>query len=346
MRFQRLQVFVWCFVSAVLLNPVPQAQGAHAQQVVAPHPAPDAVPAQPPADSSPRDRRADEDWNSLALSPGTLHAEGPVPGGKDGQPEFTRELWQVQWRQTDPIDLYVIRPRGVEKPPAILYLYSYPSETDRFKDDGYCRRVTADGFAAIGFVSALTGQRYHTRPMKQWFVSELQESLVTSVHDVQMILNYLSTRGDVDMDRVGMFGQGSGGTIALLAAAVDPRIKALDVLDPWGDWPDWLAKSPRVPDEERANYLNPEFLKRVAPFDPVQWLPKLKTQFIRIQDVVDDPITPAICKKQIESAAAQTTAQIVKYDGAEALRNASSDGKLFRWIKDQLRSAPDRREAE
>src|SRR5208282_1929546 len=150
-----------------------------------------------------------------------------------------------------------------------------------------------------------------------------------------MILNYLSTRGDVDMDRVGMFGQGSGGTIALLAAAVDPRIKALDVLDPWGDWPDWLAKSPRVPDEERANYLNPEFLKRVAPFDPVQWLPKLKTQFIRIQDVVDDPITPAICKKQIESAAAQTTAQIVKYDGAEALRNASSDGKLFRWIKDQ-----------
>ena len=32
-----------------------------------------------------------------------------------------------------------------------------------------------------------------------------------------------------------MFGEGSGGTIALLAASVDPRIKAVDVLNPWGD---------------------------------------------------------------------------------------------------------------
>jgi hypothetical protein len=72
-----------------------------------------------------------------------------------------------------------------------------------------------------------------------------------------------------------MFGQGSGGTIAILSASVDPRIKALDVLDPWGDWPDWLAKSPQVPDAERAAYLKPEFLAKVAPLDPVVWLPKL-----------------------------------------------------------------------
>src|ERR1700734_1539970 len=134
----------------------------------------------------------------------------------------------------DPIDLYIIRPKGIAKAPLILYLYSYPSETDRFRNNEYCARLTKDGFAAIGFVSALTGQRYANRPMKEWFVSELQESLGSSVHDVQMILNYLSTRDDLDMSRVGMFGVGSGGTIAILAAAVDPRIKAIDVIDPWG----------------------------------------------------------------------------------------------------------------
>jgi hypothetical protein len=53
-------------------------------------------------------------------------------------------------------------------------------------------------------VSALNGHRYTYRPMKQWFVSELQEALGSSVHDVQMILNYLSTRDDLDMSRVGM----------------------------------------------------------------------------------------------------------------------------------------------
>ena len=36
---------------------------------------------------------------------------------------------------------------------------------------------------------------------------------------------------------------GSGAAIAILAAAIDPRLKALDLVDPWGDWPDWLAKS-------------------------------------------------------------------------------------------------------
>jgi hypothetical protein len=218
--------------------------------------------------------------------------------------------------------LYVIRPRSPNKPAAkpavILYLYSYPSETKRFQDNGYCQRVTQDGFAAVGFVSALTGHRYHDRPMREWFVSELPEALVTSVHDVQMILNYLAARGDLDTSKVGMFGQGSGATIAILAATVEPRVKALDLLDPWGDWSEWMAKSSLIPEAERADYLKPEFLKRVAPFDPVQSLPQLKSRRIRLQEVDDDPITPEACRQRIE-AAAPRSAKIVRYGNTRAL---------------------------
>lgn len=189
-----------------------------------------------------------EDWNSLSLAGNPLHAERPLLGEKDEMPQFTRELMQLKWRFGDPIDLYVIRPKGVVKPPVILYLYTYPSETDRFRNDRFCVDVTRDGFAAVGFVSALTGQRYHNRPMKEWFVSELQEALVTSVHDVRMVLDYLGTRDDLDTRKVGMFGEGSGGTIAILAAATDPRIRSIDLLDPWGDWPDWMAKSQLIPE--------------------------------------------------------------------------------------------------
>jgi cephalosporin-C deacetylase-like acetyl esterase len=210
-----------------------------------------------------------EDWSSLSLADSHLQAEEPVVGERDDFPQFTRELMQVKWRQGDPIDLYVIRPKGVAKPPVVLYLYGYPAETDRFRDNDYCVRVTANGFAAIGFVSALTGHRYHGRPMKEWFVSELQESLGSSVHDVQMILNFLSTRDDLDLSKVGMFGEGSGGTIAVLAAAADPRIKAIDLLDPWGDWPDWVRDSNIIPENERANYLQPEFLQKVAGLDQI-----------------------------------------------------------------------------
>jgi hypothetical protein len=279
-----------------------------------------------------------ENGDSLSLADSDLHADTPVLGGKAEYAGFTRELLQVKWREGDAIDLYVIRPTGVAKPPVVLYLYGYPSETDRFRNEGYCKRVTQDGFAAVGFVSALTGHRYHTRPMREWFVSELQESVVTSVHDVQMIINYLASRGEFDMNQVGMFGEGSGGTIAILSAAVDPRIKAIDVLDPWADWPDWMAKSALIPGAERPNYVKPEFLKKIAFFDPLLWLPKLKSQAIRIQDIKDDDVTPAICQQRLESAA-PPSAELAKFDSDQAHFQAMSGGRVFDWIKDQLRPA-------
>jgi cephalosporin-C deacetylase-like acetyl esterase len=199
--------------------------------------------------------------------------------------------------------------------------------------------VTKDGFAAVGFVSALTGHRYQNRPMKQWFVSELPEALGSSVHDVQMILNYLSTRNDLDISKVGMFGEGSGGTIAILAATADPRIKTLDLLDPWGDWPDWMAKSDLIPDEERPDYLKPEFLRRAAALDPTQWLAHLTSQHIRIQQVMDDSVTPRAAQERIESAAPRT-AQIVRYDNTRDFFSAVSGGRIFQWVKEQLQPAP------
>ena len=172
--------------------------------------------------------------------------------------------------------------------------------------------------------------------MKQWFVSELAESLGSSVHDVQFILNYLASRGDMDMDRVGMFGTGSGGAIAILAAQADPRIKTLDLLDPWGDWPDWMEFSPSVPDNERPRYLTQDFLKSVATLDPITYLPSLKARTIRLQQTLSEPITPKIVKERI-AAALPDSGQVVKYANAEDLLKAWKTSGLSGWIKQQMR---------
>src|SRR5262249_18920830 len=164
-----------------------------------------------------------EDWTTPALS--TSHLTPVTPRGiVDGaHPGYTVELVRLQWRGADPLDVYVLRPKDVSKPPVILHLYGYPEDTDPYRNGAFQKALTKDGFAAVGVVSALTGHRYHNRPMKEWFISELQESLAVSAHDVQMVLNYLETRGDLDMNRVGMFAQGSGASIAALAAAGGPR---------------------------------------------------------------------------------------------------------------------------
>jgi hypothetical protein len=276
-------------------------------------------------------------YTTPSLAGSDLKPYDPIPGQIDDHGTYTHEITRLSWRPADFVDLYVIKPAGVKKPPVVLYLYSYPSENDRFLDPAFCEFLTSKGFAAVGFVSALTGNRYQGRPMREWFVSELPEALASSAHDVQMVLNYLSKRDDLDMDRVGMFGDGSGATIAILAASVDPRIKVLDLLNPWGDWPDWMAQSTRIPEKERPNFVQAEFLKKVAPLDPVKWLPELKTPRVRITDVKTVTITPVAAKQKIE-AAAPKQAEIVSYDDAQQMLAAISGGRGFDWLKNQVAS--------
>lgn len=279
-----------------------------------------------------------EPFNTPSLHGSQLTALSPVPLGNidtvDGV--YTHEVERLRWRPGDAVDLFIIKPVGVKKPPVILYLYSYPFETDRFLDHDFCKFLVRNGFAAVGFASALTGNRYQGRPMKEWFVSEIDESLATTAHDVQMILNYLAERKDLDMNRVGMFGDGSGATIAVLAAAADPRIKTLDLLDPWGDWPDWVAKSTRVPEYERGNFMKPEWQQKAAPLDPVKWLPELKTQKIRIQFIKAITITPLEAQAKME-AVAPANAQIVHFEDAAAFKAAIAGGTGFDWIKQQVK---------
>jgi hypothetical protein len=281
-----------------------------------------------------------EDWTKLSVSGLDWQPLPPMPGGTVERPEFTREYVRLQWRQNDAVDVFVVLPRGVRKPHVVLYLYGYPNDLSRFASDEWSKGATEKGFAAVGFVSALTGERARgNRPMKEWFVSELQESLGTTTHDVQMILNYLAQRGDLNTERVGMYAQGSGASIAILAASVDSRIAALDLLNPWGDWPDWLKQSPVVPENQRAAYLRPEFLEKVAMLDPVKILPKLTTPSIRLQQVVDDPNVPPAAKERI-AAALPHGAQVLQSENWTTYRKAWQEKKLWSWIKDQLEPAP------
>jgi hypothetical protein len=264
----------------------------------------------------------------------------PLRAFIDEEADYTAELFRLQWRWGDPIDLYVIKPTGTKKPPVILYLYNYLSDTDPFKNEDWRKEVTKGGFAAVGFVSALSGHRYHDRPFKEWFVSELQESLAVSAHDVQLVLDYLATRGDLDMERVGMFGQGSGASIAILASAVDPRIKVLDTIDPWGDWESWVAKSPVIPEEERSGLAKPDFLKKVAPLEPVDWMPKVQAKRFRLQDATFEPNTPAAAKEKLR-AAVPKKGTVVIYKTPEDFNAVVRADKTLDWLHNELRALPE-----
>ncbi len=301
------------------------------------------LPGATPLIADPADTRfkgVDEDWTTPSLSKSHLKPVAPLKFVQEHD-AYTTDIVRVQWRAGDPIDLYVMRPKGVKKPPVVLYLFGVPFDTAIFKDEDFQADATKEGVAAVGFVTALTGHRYHDRPMKQWFVSELQESLGVSAHDVQMVLNYLAERGDLDMDRVGVFSQLSGASIGILASAADPRIKVLDALDPWGDWPTWMAKSPFVPEEERPDYVKPEFLSKVALLEPIEWMPKIQAKKFRLQQRSFEVETPAASKEKLQKAA-PVGATVEFYKTKKDFENVvGEDGrKGADWIKSQLRALP------
>jgi len=187
----------------------------------------------------------------------------------------------------------------------------------------------------------LTGHRYHDIPWNKWFVSELQQCLAESAHDVQMVLDYLTSREDLDMDRVGLYGQLSGATVGILAAGVDPRIKVVDTLDPWGDWSTWMAESSFVPPAERADYLKPEFLAKVASLEPIDWMSKIQARKFRLQERSFEHETPLASKEKLR-AAAPASATVAFYKTPDEFSDAvgPNTAKSLDWIKEQLMSMP------
>ena len=282
-----------------------------------------------------------EDWTSPALTSSHLKPARPLIGFVDEQSGYSVSLIRLQWRRGDPIDLWLMKPTGVSKPPVILYLYGYPSDTDIFKDPKWQEFTTSGGFAAVGFVTALTGHRYHDIPWKKWFISELQECLSVSAHDVQLVLNYLGSRGDLDMDRVGMFAQLSGASVGILASAVDSRIKVLDTFDPWGDWRTWMEKSPFVPNNERADYVKPEFLSKVAALEPVEWMAKVRAKKFRLQQRSFEGETPLGSKEKLQAAAPSSASVVMYKTTAEFGEATGKEGeKSLDWIKRELKAIP------
>lgn len=331
------RVFILAFLA--LTSGVLQAQTASQDTTSAQNTAPPTPFVQQEQQSAPQAAPMREDWTTLSLEKSGLPTAPPagVLLNKVDLPEgCTRELLHMQWRSVDPIDLYVIKPVGIKNPPVGLFLLHYTFDTAVFRNDYWCSQAKQNGLAIVGFGSALSWQRFHTpRPMKEWFVSELQEALSTSAHDVQMVLNYLDARKDLDMKHVGMYGQGSGGAIAILAASADPRITALDVTDPWGDWPNWLKGSKQIAEDERPSYLTPEFLEKVANLDPVTYLPQLKQISLRIQQVAQDPVTPPAAKARIASAAPKPD-EVVHYADKQAQHEAVTPAGVTGWLAKQL----------
>lgn len=106
------------------------------------------------------------------------------------------------------------RPEGIERPPLVLLIPGLDSTKEEFFywEEVFLKRGMAT-FSMEGPGQGECGYQMDIRP-------DYEKAVSTA-------LDGLSTRKDVDMDRIGMAGVSLGGFYAERAAAFDPRIKAV-----------------------------------------------------------------------------------------------------------------------
>jgi hypothetical protein len=100
-----------------------------------------------------------------------------------------------------------------------------------------------------------------------------------------------------------------------------------------------MATSPFVPEDERAEYVKPEFLKKTAALEPVDWLPKIQARKFRLDHELFETNTPKAAKERLR-AAVPTGASVVLYKNMEEFKAAFQDGKNLQWIQHELQSIP------
>jgi hypothetical protein len=86
--------------------------------------------------------------------------------------------------------------------------------------------------------------------------------------------------------------------------------------------------------------LKPEFLKKVAPLDPVIWLPKIQARKFRLQEAMFAPTTPKGVKEKLREAVSTEPSRFmtVVYQTQEETKSVISGNNVLAWIEHKLQS--------
>jgi uncharacterized protein len=131
--------------------------------------------------------------------------------------------------------------------------------------------------------------------------------------DLRSVLDYLSTRDDVDRDRIGALGFSMGAATTIMVAGHDSRIKAVVDDSGWSDVHHWLRPSWRdafLSPRNRFNALSLKLAERRADIDlddlkPVRDVPLLAPRPLLIIHGTADGSVPIGDADELYAAAGQ-----------------------------------------
>lgn len=152
---------------------------------------------------------------------------------------YRLETLRLDLNSVEPVPAYFARPLGAEGPlPVVLFNHSHGGDYAGGKEEmvtgksylqnpPYAEALTGAGYAALCIDHWNFGER-RGRSESELFKELLWQGQVLwglMVYDSLKAVDYLTTRPDVDADRIATLGLSMGSTMAWWLAALDERIK-------------------------------------------------------------------------------------------------------------------------
>ena len=157
------------------------------------------------------------------------------------------------------------------------------------------------------------------------------EFTVQMTKDVKRALDVLLSQPNLDRARVAVVGHDFGAMWGALAAADDPRVTHVAYAAGTRSFTDWYLYTPKREGAERD-----AFVARLAPLDPIAYLPKIAPRPVLLQfGTRDEHVTNEAATAQAEAAKEPKTVKIYQNVGHELTYQARVD--RVAWIKQQFR---------
>ena len=216
--------------------------------------------------------------------------------------------------------------------PAILFLHWYGPPAPSSNRTQYLPEAVE--LAEAGVVSLLVDTPWSR---ERWFgqrdSSKDYEFTVQMTRDVRRALDVLLAQPHVDKTRVAVVGHDFGAMWGALAVAADPRVTHFAYAAGTRSFTDWYLYTPK-----REGADKEAFIAKLAPLDPIAFLPKIAPRPILLQfGTKDHHVSNEHAAAMAEAAKAPKT--VKTYEGAEHELTFQARLDRIAWLKEQFKIA-------
>ena len=225
----------------------------------------------------------------------------------------------------------VLPPASARGPhPAILFLHWYgpPNPTsNRTQFLAEAVELAGAGVASLLVDTPWTRERWFgTRDSARDY-----EFSVQMAKDVRRALDVLLAQPNLDQTRIAVVGHDFGAMWGALAVAADPRVTHFAYAAGAPSFTDWYLYTPKREGADRD-----AFVAKLAPLDPIAFLPKIAPRPVLLQFGTIDPHVKNEAATALANAAKEPKTVKI-YEGAEHELTYQARVDRIAWLKEQFK---------